>query len=60
MADRSPNPSPCTIGYLEEQAGIGPTHAERFDFWKPFAPLEDAAFAAAVAELKRMAKERAA
>lgn len=56
--DRSPDPSKGTVGFLEAEAGIGPTHDERFAFWVRFAPLGDKAFAAAVAELERLAKAR--
>ena len=55
MADRSPNPAPHTIGFLEESAGIGPTHDERFAFWRQFSHLGAGAFDAAVKELNRMA-----
>ena len=59
MTDRSPNPKPGTIGHLEEQAGIGSSHAERFAFWLRFAPLKGRAYPAAVAELERLARDRA-
>lgn len=58
MMDRSPEPRKGTVGYLEAEAGIGPTHDERFAFWVQFAPLGDKAFAAAVAELERLAEVR--
>lgn len=49
----------ATIGDLEQQAGIGPSDAERTDFWIRFHHLEGkACLDAGVAELKRMIAER--
>ena len=49
----------ATIGELEQQAGIGPTDAERTAFWRRFHHLEGkACLDAGVAELKRMIAAR--
>lgn len=42
-----------TIGDLEHLAGVGPSHAERFEFWRQFSHLKDHAFNAGRAELYR-------
>jgi ParB/RepB/Spo0J family partition protein len=49
----------ATIGEIEQQAGIGSSHAERAGFWVRFHHLEgNACLDAGVAELKRMIAER--
>lgn len=52
---RAPTHAACgpsrTIGEVEKMAGIGPSHDERFAFWRQFAHLGDNAFQAGRAEL---------
>jgi hypothetical protein len=48
-----------TIGELEREAGIGPSHKERFDFWIRF--QNDDGFAvlkAGIAELKSIIRQK--
>ncbi len=42
-----------TIGDLERLAGVGPSHEERFAFWRQFSHLKHDAFNAGRAELYR-------
>ncbi|SDX89807.1 hypothetical protein SAMN05444336_11295 [Albimonas donghaensis] len=50
-----------TIGALEAAAGIGRSHADRWEFWRRFSPLRGTTgLNAGAAELLRMAEAAAA
>lgn len=50
-----------SIGELERLAGVGQTHAERYEFWKEYSRLSgEESLDAGVAELKRRIRAQSA